>query len=69
MTRATVRGVNRRIAGRQIEMVKGHGYFYFMPTPDCPLDLDLPEVDSVYTCHITDLTVEQWVAHVEQFFS
>lgn len=68
MTRANIQGINKAIAHHQIEMIKGCGYFYFMPAMDAPVDLDLPEIDSVYVCHITDMTKEQWIAHVNDAF-
>ena len=68
MTAATIRGVNAAIAHRNVEMVRGHGYFYFMPLEDAPIDLEIPEIESVYSCHLRDLSKEQWVEHVEDFF-
>jgi len=65
MTRATIRGVNKRIAKYGVELVRGPGYFYFMDLDDTPYGL--PEVDSVYVYTLTSFTVEQWVSHVESF--
>jgi hypothetical protein len=68
MTRTTLKNVNKAIAKHSVEMVKGHGYFYFMALETVPLDLVLPEIDSVYTMFMNDLTLEEWVQHVEDFF-
>ena len=69
MTQATIKGINAEIEHRQVEIVKGHGYFYFMPTKAAPLDLELPDVASVYTCHLRDMSKAEWVDHVEHFFT
>ena len=56
MTAPTIAKINAAIAKHGIEIVKGNGYFWFFG------EIDIP---SVYTCHLRDLTLEQWVQHVE----
>ena len=68
MTRATIPGINKRIARHGVRFHKGHGYFYFMPLDTIPLDQVMPDVDSVYTPRVTDLTLNQWVEHVDDQF-
>ena len=64
MAKATIKAVNKAIAQFGVEIVKeGHqGYFWFATLPEAP---SLVEIPAVYTPRITDLTVEQWVEHVE----
>jgi len=61
MTLATLKKVNQAIAARGIELVKHFDYFYFVGLTDEAMD-NLPE--SVYVRRITDLTLDQWLAHV-----
>jgi hypothetical protein len=65
MTRATFRAINSAISKHGVEIVKGAGYFYFAPLPDAPFGA-ADQVDSVYTPRLSDLSFDQWVAHVEQ---
>ena len=50
-----------RKAGFAVECVKGNGYVYFMAD-------DLREIDSVYVCYLKELSVEEYVSHVSDFF-
>jgi hypothetical protein len=63
MMRATINKVNAAVRAKlgtdNIGLVKGNGYFYFDG-----IGLSWYR-SSVYTCHLTDLTVEQWVAEAE----
>jgi len=61
MTLATLKKVNQAIATRGVELVKHFDYFYFVGLNDEAMD-NLPE--SVYVRCITDLTLDQWLAHV-----
>lgn len=62
MTRATIKNINHAIAHANVEIVKGAGYFYFMPTENAP-DWTI-EPESVYVTRLSDLTKKQWVDHV-----
>ena len=70
MTRATITNVNKAIEKHSVEMIKGGGYFYFMPLVETNeiLAASIPEIDSVYTVFIRDLTLEEWAEHVGGFF-
>jgi hypothetical protein len=62
--RVTLNAVNRALAalGHKEKLVKGNGYFYFIEG-----DSAWWYSTSVYTFHLNDLTVEQWVAeHAEK---
>lgn len=50
-----------RKAGYAVDCVKGSGYVYFMAD-------DLRDVDSVYVCYLKELSVEEYVSHVSDFF-
>ena len=69
MTAATIKSVNKEIAKHDMEIVKGLGYFYFMPLASSPLDKEFPEVESVYTMRLRDLSKEEWISHVDDFFA
>lgn len=60
MTIATLSKVNAAIAHKGIELVKGHGYFYFAALATAPADVVTPA--SVYTTRVTDLSLEDWIA-------
>ena len=62
MTTPTIAKINAAIAKHGIEIVKGNGYFWF---DDLFARETYKDVPSVYTCHLRDLTLEQWVQHVE----
>ena len=55
----TLAKVNAKIAHRGIELVKGHGYFYFAILPGFPDDTPLPE--SVMVPHFNRMTAAQWL--------
>lgn len=65
MTQATIKGINKKIAHTGMEILKGNGYFYFMPLASEPMEREFPEVDSVYTPWLRDLSLDEWVNHVE----
>jgi len=58
----TIGRINAAIAKHGIEIVKGNGYFWFADVSTADRYIDIP---SVYTCRLRDLTLEQWVQHVE----
>lgn len=62
MTAPTIAKINAAIAKHGIEIVKGNGYFWFDDVSERETYTDIP---SVMTCHLRDLTLEQWVQHVE----
>lgn len=60
MTAPTIQKINQQIAEHGVEIVKGNGYFYFAAIRD-----DAPEIPSVYTMRLRDLSLEEWVEHVK----
>lgn len=61
MTKATLKNVNAAIAKHGVIMYKGTGYFYFVGQTN-----EAPEIPSIYTNFLYDLTLQDWVAHVDQ---
>ena len=57
MTRLTLAADNARLAEHGVELVKGDGYFWFDGARDVP---------SVYVYRLNELTLKQWVEHVEE---
>lgn len=64
MTAPTIQKINQQIAEHDVEIVKGNGYFYFAAIID-----DAPEIPSVYTMRLRDLSLEEWVEHVLDVFA
>ncbi|QXN71407.1 hypothetical protein RCHARTNEY_38 [Rhodobacter phage RcHartney] len=62
MTAATLTKINAEIAKHGVEVVKGNGYFYFADTGEAYLADHIP---SVYSAQLRALSLEEWVAHVE----
>jgi hypothetical protein len=60
MTTATINKINAAIANHDVELVKGNGYFYFAACDD-----DAPEIPSVYSMTLHCMSLEDWVAHVD----
>ncbi len=60
MTLATLKKVNDAIKAKDLELVKHPDYFYFMGLTDEAMD-HIPT--SVYVRRISDLTLEEWIAH------
>jgi len=59
----TLHQINKAIKakGYKAELFKGDGYFYFFGD-----DVDTCKEQGVYgVCHVTDLTVEQWIKELE----
>lgn len=50
-----------RKAGYPVECFKGNGYVYFVAD-------DMREIDSIYTCYLSDLPVARYVEHVAGFY-
>ena len=64
MTAATITKINKAIAHRGVEVVKGNGYFYFADLPNAP-EYNADHIPSVYSCHLRCMSLEEWVVHVE----
>ena len=66
MTRLTLKTVNNVLAakfhGKQIELVKGEGYFYFVGA-----DVEHCETTSVMVYRLNDLFLDHWVAEARSF--
>lgn len=62
MSIATLSVINRRLLPYKVGLCKGKGYFYFFDHEDSP-HFRADSIPSVYTCHLRDLTVDEWVAH------
>jgi hypothetical protein len=62
MTLATIKKVNAAIEKFGVEIVKGNGYFYFADIGDAYVS---DNIESVYSCHLRCMTVEQWLSYVE----
>lgn len=62
--RITIANVNKALtaAGIAAELVKGNGYFYFAGDA-----VAFASTTSVYTCHLTDNTVAEWVDMCREF--
>jgi len=56
--RVTMNNINKAIkaAGHDEQIFKGRGYFYFVEGESSNWPATM-----VMTCHLTDLTVDQWV--------
>jgi hypothetical protein len=53
----TVKKINKAIGHLGLEIVKGHGYVYF-------LDFDGNQVgDSFMICYLNSLSIERWISH------
>lgn len=57
----TLKSVNKEIKSMGYELVKGRGYFYFMPLGDH----DMLNDESVYIYRIDGYTMEQWVQELK----
>lgn len=64
MGKATMAKVNAAIAPHGIYLAKGPGYFWFGAEASAPDGIE-ECIESVYVNRLADLTLEQWVAHVE----
>jgi hypothetical protein len=60
---ATINKVNNQIAKHGVELVKGNGYFYFADIGDAYV---ADKIQSVMSCHLRCMTIEQWASYVEQ---
>ena len=67
MTAATINKINKEISDLGVEIVKGYGYFYFADLPASD-DFNADVIDSVWSCHLRCMTLEEWVAHVRGAF-
>lgn len=64
MTAATINRINAAIEKHGVMICKGDGYFFFADLDDSP-DFNADKIESVYTCHLRALSLEDWVEHVE----
>lgn len=65
MAAATINKINAAIAHRGIELVKGEGYFYFAALTD-EGQLVADRVPSVISDILRCMSLEDWIAHVEE---
>lgn len=54
--------VDKALAPYGVQLVRGTGYFYFADTGEAFIAHLIP---SVYATRLHDLTLAEWVAHVE----
>ena len=64
MTAATINKINKQIARHGVEVVKGNGYFYFADLPNAP-EYNADKITSVFAPNLRCMSLEYWVAHVE----
>ena len=62
MTAPTINKINAALAKHGIEIVKANGYYWFDDVAGTGPYVYIP---SVYAPYLRDLTLEQWVQHVE----
>lgn len=64
MAIASIKKVNAELRkdGIPVELVKGHGYFYFAALKDAAFGIEY-SILSVYVTRVTDLSLEQWRDH------
>ncbi len=65
MTAPTFNTINASIARHGVELVKGGGYFYFAALDGAPAGIE-DAIPSVYSIHLRAMSLEQWIAHVEE---
>tara|TARA_R100001463_G_C3391043_1_gene206879 strand:- start:264 stop:512 length:249 start_codon:yes stop_codon:yes gene_type:complete len=71
MSHLTLKKINKAIASYGYELVRGKGYFYFVPLNDNYASLDLgeyngePQSESVYVYRLNHITLESWVDELE----
>ena len=65
MAAATINKINAAIESRGIELVKGEGYFYFAALTDEAQAVS-DRVPSVFSNILRFMSLEDWVAHVEE---
>lgn len=66
MTAATLAKINAEIAKHGVAVTKGNGYFYFYDTGEAFV---ADNIRSVYCVQMRCMTLEEWVAYVEQELS
>ncbi len=62
MATATLNKINEAIAKHGVEVVKGNGYFYFANTGEEYLAQHVP---SVYSAQPRCMSLEEWIAYVD----
>lgn len=65
MTAATLNKVNAAIAHHHVELVKGEGYFYFAALNDAAQST-ADQIASVYSNQLRCMSLEAWIAYVEE---
>jgi len=67
MTRPTINNINAALkeAKLPIYISRGLGYLWFGAEDGAPMGIE-DSVPSIYSCHLTDMTVEQYVDHVKE---
>jgi hypothetical protein len=65
MTAATTNKINAAIAHHNVAVFKGEGYFYFYDL-DGAETYNADRIPSVYDMRLTCMTLEGWVAHVDE---
>ena len=67
MTTPTINRINAALAekGLPLEIVKSDCYFWFAATEGAPLGIE-DAVESIYSNHLREMSVEQYVAHVAE---
>lgn len=64
MAAATVSKINAAVARHSIEVVKGSGYFYFAALTD-EAQAVADRVPSVFSNVLRCMSLEDWIAHVD----
>lgn len=64
MTAATINKINAAIARHDVAVEKGNGYFYFYDLDGAPT-YNADRIPSVYSTTLRALSLEDWIAHVE----
>lgn len=66
MKKISIKQLNKIAAKDSLELIKGHGYFYWIATTDeMHADLCMLQETSVYTCHFNQLSKDQWLEELD----
>ena len=65
MTHPTINKINASISRHGVGLHKGVGYFYFYDLEGAHT-YNADKIPSVYSCTLRCMSLEHWVAHVEQ---
>lgn len=61
----TINKINAAIAHHGVGMFKGNGYFFFFYDLDGAPTFNADRIPSVYSTTLRALSLEDWIAHVE----